>query len=52
MPAIATRGWGAKYANGTISSARWLMTTPAAWMPCGIQWKYQLSGFGIGWVSK
>ena len=27
-------------------------TTPAAWTPPGIQWKYQLSALGIGCVSK
>ena len=30
----------------------WLMTTPAWRTGRGRWWKYQLSGFGIGWVSK
>src|SRR3954469_8208541 len=52
MPAMDAIGCGAKYANGTASSTTWLIATPAACTPCGIQWKYQLSGFGIGCVSK
>ena len=51
-PAIDANGCGGKYANGTITSTMWLITTPAVWTPWGIQWKYQLSGFGIGCVSK
>ena len=37
MPAIDAKGCGAKYANGTITSTMWLMITPAAWTPFGIQ---------------
>ena len=50
-PAAAAIGCGAKYANGTTSSAKWLNRTPNLWTPFGSQWKYHDSGFGIGCVS-
>ncbi len=51
-PATPAYGCGSTNANGTASSTMWLMTTPLWRMVRGRWWKYQLSGFGIGWVSK
>jgi hypothetical protein len=48
-PPIAAKGCGVKYRNGTPSSTTCLKATPARCATEGSQWKYQLSGFGIGY---
>src|SRR5581483_8726227 len=50
IAAIEAIGCGRKYPEGATSSAKWFTQTPAWWVHSGPQWKYQLNGFGIGWV--
>src|SRR5262245_15516491 len=49
-PVVAI-GSGANNNHGTTSCATWLAATSTRCIGFGRWWKYQLSGFGIGWVS-